>query len=244
MPSPNDNPIIVIGRGHSGTRILSQSLFASGVYIGKRLNSAGDMLPARDLYYACGLLAQHVSWNGGLSWDFSGLHTMQIETRFTERVRTYLKDILAQDKPHKGWKLPETTLAYPWIARMFPQARYVFIVRDPRDCLLGAHLTDNLARFNVPCPGLDDRFDQRVASWKYQYEIVKATPEPANFISVRYEDLVLDHDVVMTSLEDFLGIPLARVIVDKNRIGLWKSEPAILDHLPPLESAMLECGYE
>jgi hypothetical protein len=244
VSTPNDSLIIVIGRGHSGTRILSHTLYTSGVYMGKWLNSAGDNVPGKAMYRACAILAQHVGWDGGLSWDFDRLHTMPVDAEFSERVNEYVEDILAQEKQHKGWKLPETTLAYPWITRMFPRARYIYIVRDPRDCLLGKHLTDDLGKFNFPIPEMDDPLDQRVASWKYQYDIVKATPRPANFISVRYEDLVLDQEATLGRLEGFLGIPLARVIVDQTRIGQWKSDPDILSHLSPLKDAMEECGYD
>ena len=34
--------ITVIGRGHSGTRAISQTLYASGVYMGSTLNPSGD----------------------------------------------------------------------------------------------------------------------------------------------------------------------------------------------------------
>jgi len=44
----------------------------------------------------------------------------------------------------KGWKIPETTLVFPWIRRIFPEIRYIFWVRDPRDSILGGHLTDDL----------------------------------------------------------------------------------------------------
>ena len=37
--------IIVIGRGHSGTRAIWHTLYASGVYMGKILNRSGDKVP-------------------------------------------------------------------------------------------------------------------------------------------------------------------------------------------------------
>jgi hypothetical protein len=243
MSTHDDNLIIVIGRGHSGTRILAHTLLASRVYIGQYLNVAGDKVPAKEMYEACRIISRHVTWTGGLSWDFDQLHSMPIDPEFAERVEIYLKDVLSLDTPRKGWKLPETTLVYPWIVRMFPQARYVYILRDPRDALLGLHLTDDLDRFDVSYPETDDELAQRVASWKYQYDIVEATPEPGNFISVRYEDLVLDQDATLRKLEDFLGIPLARILIDKTRIGLWKSDRRILNHVEALESPMRSCGY-
>lgn len=245
MESEQSRPIAVIGRGHSGTRVLSQALYASGVFMGRRLNRAGDSVPAMPMYKACRAIGRHVRWNGGLSWSFDRLQEGEIDPEFEGHVREYLHDLLSSNEPLRGWKLPETTLAYPWIVRMFPEVNYVHLVRDPRDCMLAPHPTDDLKQFSVDCPDTEDKLQRRVASWKYQYEIVNATPRPERFISLRFEDLVLDHDSAMRRLEAFLGIPLARVVVDETRVGQWKHhEPSLLPYLRPLEGAMRECGYE
>ena len=212
--------------------------------MGRFLNPSGDKIPGKPIYDACRIIARHVRSSGDLSWDFTELHSGDIDQEFTEMVMTYLEDVLAAGNSHKGWKLPETTLAYPWIARMFPRARYLYIVRDPRDCLLRKHGTDDLGQYAVPGLTAVSVLDRRVESWKYQYDIVKATPRPARFALVRYEDLILDHEAAVGRLEDFLGIRLARIVVDGTRIGQWKDDRDILNHLLPLQDAMLECGYE
>ena len=35
---------------------------------------------------------------------------------------------------------------------MFPEIHYIFWIRDPRDCILGQHLTDDLADFGIAYP--------------------------------------------------------------------------------------------
>lgn len=82
-----------------------------------------------------------------------------------------------------------------------------------------------------------------MASWKYQYEIVRATPEPERFMLVRYEDLVNDLDSSMRRLEDFLDLPLARIVIDRSRVGKWKRDPSVLPYLQPLADHMRELGY-
>ena len=52
--------ITVIGRGHSGTRAMSHTLSASGVYMGAQINKSGDLVPAEDMYEACRIMARHV----------------------------------------------------------------------------------------------------------------------------------------------------------------------------------------
>jgi len=216
--------ITVIGRGHSGTRAISHTLSASGVYMGSQLNISGDLLPPEDLYEACRVMARHVRYLGNLKWDFSGFMTQPIDPEFIRLVESFLLSVLQSDAPHKGWKLPETTLIFPWITRMFPEAKYILWVRDPRDSILGDHLTDDLADFNVPYDKTDDIRERRAISWKYQREIMKATPLPKNSIQVRFEDFVLRQDETLAHLSEFLGIPLAKIPVRPDSIGRWKTD--------------------
>ena len=75
--------VTIIGRGHSGTRAISQTLSDSGDFMGAPLNGSWDLIPPGDMYDACRVLARHVKWSGGLQWDWSALHTMEIPEEFT-----------------------------------------------------------------------------------------------------------------------------------------------------------------
>ena len=72
----------IIGRGQSGTRAISHTLSASGVWMGEPLNISGDLLPPQAMYQASRLIARHVRWLGGLEWDCSRLHAMRIPPEF------------------------------------------------------------------------------------------------------------------------------------------------------------------
>lgn len=205
-PAGGQPLVVVIGRGHSGTRAISRTLSESGVYMGASLNGSYDLVPAAELYEACRVMARHVVHRGSLSWDFSGLHTMPIDPEFERLVRSYAGSVLDHADGPRGWKLPETTLILPWIARLFPHAWYISWVRDPRDSIIGSHLTDDLADFGVPYERTDDERERRAISWKYQREIVNATPRPARWIEARFEDFVLDQERTLARLEQFLGI--------------------------------------
>jgi len=234
--------VAVIGRGHGGTRAMSQTLVESGVYMGAELNPSYDLVPAKDMYEACRVMARHVIHKGGLEWDFSKLHTMPIDPEFVRLVESYLASVLSSKAEHKGWKLPETALVYPWIVRIFPDAYYIHWTRDPRDSILGAHLTDDLADFGAPYDRTDDVRLRRAISWRYQREIVKATPPPKRTIDVRFEDFVLKQDETLARLEAFLGIPLAKIEVRPEAVGRWKTDEGVHD-FDFLREDMLELGY-
>ena len=235
--------ITIIGRGHGGTRAMSQTLCESGVYMGAQLNRSYDLVPAEDLYEACRVMSRHVVHLGGVCWDFSKLHDMPIDPEFIRLVESYLASVLSGDCENKGWKLPETTLIYPWIVRMFPDVRYIHWTRDPRDSILGTHLTDDLTRFGVPYEHTDDELLRRAMSWKYQREIVKATPPPKHTIDVRFEDFILKQDETLRRLEAFLGFPLAKIEVRPDSVGRWKSAPEHRD-FDFLRDDMVDLGYE
>jgi hypothetical protein len=258
--------ITIIGRGHGGTRAISHTLMVSNVYMGEPLNRSGDLLPPEPMYDACRVLAGHVQWAGGLAWDFSALHSMEIPPEFVELVHSYLARVLRGKDAHKGWKIPETTLVMPWIVRMFPEIKYIYWVRNPRDNILARHVTDDLAEFGVPHPEIsalaqeryphlvaaagDDAAQleelhkrlQRAVSWQYQYEIVRATPKPPNWIVVRFEDFVMQQEATLQRLEAYLGFPLARIIVRPEAVARYEDAEGV-SYFDFLRDGMEEFGY-
>jgi hypothetical protein len=151
--------------------------------------------------------------------------------------------VLASPAERKGWKIPETTLAFPWIRRMFPDIRYIFWVRNPRDSILGSHVTDDISVFGIDYPRTDDVRRRRAISWKYQDDLIRATPRPGHWIKVRFEDFVLRQDETLARLEKFLGFKLAKIAVTPDPVDRWKADDGVtyFDFLAP---AMDEHGYE
>ena len=212
--------------------------------MGSLLNRAGDKMPPDQMYDACRVMAKQIQWNGRLEWDFSNLHTGHIDSEWDRLVEAYLDDILnpSQSYLDTGWKLPETTLVYPWIVRKFPEAKYIHWIRDPRDSILSRHRTDDLSDFDIPYPKTDDLRERRAVSWYYQHQLMKATPDPENMIVVRFEDFVRKQEETLQRLEEFLRIPLARIIVRQDPIGRWKSDTE-KHNFDFLADAMKEQGY-
>ena len=240
--------ITIIGRGHSGTRAISNTLAASGVFMGQPLNGSWDLVPPEDMYDACRVFARYVDYHGGLGWSWDRATQSDIPKEFKALLFTYLESVLTADAPLKGWKIPETTLCYPWIARLFPKAKYIFWIRNPRDCILSGHVTDDLHRFGIPYPDTDCERLRRTYSWVYQYNLVKATAKPEQWIEVRLEDFVLRQEETLKRLEAFLGIPLARIPVKPEAVGRWRLDDQSPDtganYYDIMEPAMREYGYE
>ncbi len=222
---------------------MSHTLYASGVFMGRTINPSGDKVPPGDLYDACRVFAKYVAWQGGLSWDFSRALEVDVDPEFVEKVESYLADVLENGDRFCGWKLPETTLVYPWIVRMYPEIRYIHWIRDPRDGILAPHRTDDLGDFGIVYPATEDIRRQRAISWLYQYQLMKTTPRPAHLLTVRFEDFVLNQEETLRRLEAYLGIPLARIVVRPEAVGRWRRATGDLQ-LDLLGEALAELGYE
>ena len=235
--------ICVVGRGHSGTRVISHTLMASGVHMGGTVNESGDLVPPDALYSACRLFGRHVRWDGNIAWRFDEALAAEPPQEFVDLVHEYLDSVLTSTSPRRGWKLPETTLILPWIVRLFPDARFVHWVRNPRDSIVNRHVTDSLWWFGVPCGRPGDVRLRRALSWKYHHDIVAATPAPANWHRVRLEDFVLDQRTTLDSLEAYLGLELATAVVRPDAVDRWRTDPGVtwFDFFEP---AMRELGYE
>jgi Tfp pilus assembly protein PilF len=103
-------------------------------------------------------------------------------------------------------KLPMNTLGLPLIARLFPQAKVVFVRRDPRDVILSCF------RRQFTPSGMSFEFLSLEGAARY-YDAVMTLAEayraalPLDLQVVRYEDLVADFAHEAGTLTDFLGLP-------------------------------------
>lgn len=235
--------IIVVGRGHSGTRVASRLLCRNGVSTG-RLNRSGDMIPGQAMYEAVEIYLERVDYVGNYQWDFSRANASTVPESFEQKVYEYLDPIQGVPEP-KFFKIPESNLCYPWLVRMFPEADFIYWVRDPRDAR--PHNSDTVRPWLVRS-GFDRSLIDTpllvAASWKFQYDLVNSVPRPKSFMSIRYEDFCLEQGREVSRLSAFLRMDLERLPnVHTNGVYKWKQRPAHQTfHF--LEPAIRELGYE
>jgi hypothetical protein len=234
--------IIVIGRGHSGTRLPSRLLLENGVATGN-VNYARDLVPPQGMYRAAERYCEEVAYEGDYEWDFSKANASAVPDDFRNSVNSYLERVLKLPEP-RYFKLPEANLCYPWLTSMFADAAFIHWVRDPRDAYL--HRSDQMEMWNHWGIDRDALGEQLVAamSWKYQYDIVKSVPAPERFIRIRYEDFCLEQAREVERLSRFLEMelePLADTRSDA--VYKWTRKP---DHetFSFLEPAIEELGYD
>jgi len=225
--TPGTAPIIILGRGHGGTRAIAETLVRSGVHMGRTLRAESfDALPCDPMHRAAKLAGMHVRSAGFLEWDYSALYGPP-SREYLDALKAYCRGVYAPGA--WGWKLPETLLSFPWLRRFFPDAFYVWWRRDPRDALRESHITDRLTDWGVQAS------PDRLTSWVYQEEIVreslKVQGTPARFLEIRFEDFVREQHTTLDRLESFLGFCLYRLRVDASAVGRPNPFPVPTDIL-------------
>ena len=123
--SPLGQPVIVFSASHSGSRLLTLMLQRLGVFMGAHLNSSKDSV---DVFELVRYLVETYAP------DYAKLFSdgdPSLKARALAAVNGHLEG--RAEGQHWGWKLPETSHVLPVIARLFPQARCIHLLRDGRD---------------------------------------------------------------------------------------------------------------
>jgi tetratricopeptide (TPR) repeat protein len=103
-------------------------------------------------------------------------------------------------------KHPLNTIKLPLIAKLFPQAKIIFAIRDPRDVILSCfrrHFEVNAAMYDLlTLEGAADFYDATM-SFAETTKPIFARPH----YEYRYESLVSDFDGWVGALCEYLGVP-------------------------------------
>ena len=110
-------------------------------------------------------------------------------------------------------KQPLNTFRLPLISKLFPEAKIIFAIRDPRDVVLSCFRRS----FNVNASMY--QFNTIEGAAKYYDAVMEAGDAfvnglPLELLKVRYEDLVADFDTTGRALCDFLGLAWTKRLKD------------------------------
>lgn len=214
MNMSNDNIVTIIGRGHSGTRMIAGALKNSGFYMGD-VNVSNDKKPYAPIYELSKIvLSQYISISDNYEVDISKMYE-DVPDFAVKKINYYLNDVFSSKNKNKGWKLPETVFIYPWLVQMYPQIKYILWFRNPK--ANKHHNSDDFLRDwrIMNCESLSS-INLMDISWKIQYDIITKT-HANNTIFVKYEDYVLNHNNEIKRISDFLNFSLNKHSVIKNK---------------------------
>lgn len=243
-------PVVLMGRGHSGTRVLAWMC----VHLGVKLGTSGPHIEGDpdDVTFTNKIKALAARNLDVTSPDRVREGALR---RFMSAVTAYYRG-LGRPTGMWGWKFPETYLIAPYVARTFPNAKYLHLVRDGRDLAFKSHLTDNprhrVGRAVVSaCDalGLPDHL-RAAASWAYQvdrFDAFRAQLPASNVMDIRFEDLCTNPRPIAERLSAFLGVPMteacrayAETGIDTLKVAQYQdADPRLVDEVEQRIAATL-----
>jgi len=233
--------IIVITQGHSASRLIASTLRSSGVWMGHPINSSCDLVPEGwpkvepPIYEAARICNRHVRPLGPAAWYYQDLIKTPPSDAWWVALYDHIHTVAQHTEP-AGWKIPETLFSLPWLIHRFPDAHYIHWMRDPRDVISGRQAVSNYELVNIPHNGSTNPNLHRAIAWKYQHDLVVASPKPKRWLRIRFEDFATNQDRELRRLSEFLNLPLIKVPVRTEPVNRWRKErrafdPAVTDLL-------------
>ena len=206
-------PLFIIGVPRSGTTLLrimldSHPNLAVGPECPWTASSYGNITSFKDLYHSL------VEDKRGPVGNFSGLSEEDIASILGEAFAKILNSY-AQAKGKKRWleKTPDHITEVPFLVKLFPNSKYIHIVRDGRDVACSSYKEKetwgkNLNLSNSRGKIINTRLNalKRWCLWIKQFEKWQQEYE-LNVCQIRYEDLVKEPRMVLEKVLSFIDEP-------------------------------------
>jgi hypothetical protein len=211
-PANRRGPIFIVGAMGSGTTLLrlmldSHDRIAIPQETGfMRAYHAQRFIP---LKFGGGQWARRMGWSRK---EFD-----ELCREFYDRV--FMRYATEHGKVRWGEKTPLHTWHIDGIARLFPDAVFVGIIRHP-----GASVASNVRRFAQNPKWGDARWTSRQYLRNNREIARQAAKRPRRFILLRYEDLVQHPEPVMRELLDWLGEPWSDSVLEHHAVQAGRSE--------------------
>jgi len=177
------------------------------------------------------------------------------------------RKIVDGESPAWGWKDPRTSLTFPAWIPIFPNARWLHILRNGIDVAISIHrrslkqqrkLRNRVFPVDFSAATLD--FDYSFRLWEQYLTFIlahKGHIPPGHYLEVRYEDLLADPVTHLRRIMEFAGHPIdagtgsshalevACRRINSDRLDNHRHAAAYLPEIPALTSSplMQQMGY-
>lgn len=200
----SQQPIFIVGMPRSGTTLVERILSSHS-----RVTSAGELqdfgVAVKELANTAG---QHVldltTLQAGAELDGKAL-----AERYLQRTK-----VVAGDTAHFTDKLPFNFYYVPLILRAFPNARIVWLMRDPMDTCMGNYRQ----LFSIHNPHYHYAYDLKQLGQFFAsfFHLTKAWRNqcPDNLRFLDYQELVSEPEQSIRGLLDFCGLPFEPQCLD------------------------------
>jgi len=203
-------PIAIMSRGHSGSRVLAWITHLLRIPLWTDQNrKSGDT--DRKLSRA---IKQIVKNDPFITANRAYKSTSR--AKFEKTINQYYHR-LGQPQSPWGWKFPETYLMAPLVYDVFPDVKFVHLIRDGRDIAFKNHLTDDPRRkigrrILQRLDALEQpSYIQTALSWKFQvdaFDQFKKLLPTEQLYELTFEALCTRPQKIVTELTEFFDVPI------------------------------------
>lgn len=210
--------VVVLGVSRSGTTLLKSMLDAhpelaiptESYFIPQLWDRHGERPERAAILADLGRLERVRQWGV----DVEQLD-LPAEPTFAQVIdAVYSAYAQAEGKSRYGDKTPLYMQHLDLLARVFPDARYVHIVRDGRDAALSFLAMTRKPRFNVSRPRALGDF---AAAWRREVLAARRFGREHPYFELRYEDLVEEPEARLRDVCAFLGLEFEPKMLEYHR---------------------------
>ena len=215
-------PLFLIGAPRSGTTILSNLLNAHAEVL--LTNETAVFVQLDAVIEKRWLCAQA---GVPLVGAYRDLWAGNLRERSKRLIESYYERIAAHENRvsvrYWGEKHPHLHTCLHYVSELFPDAFYIYAVRDPRDvaCSMAQMSGVAVGRAVENCLRFIDKYEPFVTSLP-----------PGRVKVVRYEDLVVDYESVLTDTLNVLGLDLDKASKEYLRKHANRDAHAPIQFLP------------
>ena len=267
-------PAILIGMHRSGTSLTTRLLVDVGLHMGRQLSTNAESLffqrLNRRIFADAGANWAHVEpilgAMGSTGFRQQQEHKMRLalfQGRGMGRFfgQSLWRSLRSGETVAWGWKDPRTTITVPIWQRLFPNARFVHVIRNGIDVAISIHRRAMASgshwrkRFSRDLSPDTRRFEYCFQLWERYVSFVLAEKDairPEEYLEVRYEDLLRRPHDHLECIVEFLGhsahpdaLRAACERVDPSRLDNSRYAEPYQDLIPALASSplMQQLGY-
>jgi hypothetical protein len=226
-------PVFVVGSARSGTTLLYHMLLSSGGFA-KLFGEPAvfDLIVLRfgDLSHRRNRERAVRSWLGKKTHAASGLAAGAIRQKLLEECHSnseFLSAVMsevARQQQVERWAVwgPDNLLYLETIKAQIPEAKFIHMIRDGRDVAVSM----NQERFVRPLPG-DASRSLLVAGLHWQWKVKEGRRQAAalgaDYLEVRFEDLLADPQRQLDRVSRLIEHPLDYEMLRKAPVGSFQS---------------------